>query len=143
MQPVLSKELLSLRRETLKALKELRSEGYIARANFACCQDCAEASLRAMVSTFTSSKAKKVKGCVFWHRGDERVLYEKGFLSLSYGPLFTRAHGLVGAPPLEVGQVIMEKLSNRGLTVEWPLKNCRFRIKVFPPLLEGGRQKEE
>lgn len=127
----LDEKAQSMRREVLKVFKELRQEGFIARANFSCCAKCAEEALVATASTFTLERASKVKGFVFWHHGDERALAIRGFLQLSYGPLNTAAHGVVGRSHEEVGQYLVKKLKSRGLRVTWPFKNARFRIIVL------------
>lgn len=115
----------------LKAFAQLRKEGYLAEANYLCCQTCAGYAL-----TEKAVKLKKkaigmdIQGCVFWHGQDEENFWEEGVLFLAFGQLNSDQHGKIGLPTITVGKHVVKVLKQHGLKVAWDGK-LRTRIKVL------------
>ena len=104
--------------KVLNVFKELRKEGFLARANFLCCQNCAGYDL-AHQAEKKFSQNKEVKGCVYWHKHDEKNYRENGRLFLAYGNLDTQ-YGKIGlSSNKEVGEIIVKKLEMYGVEFEW------------------------
>jgi len=107
------------RKQLVEAFEDLRKMGFIARANYLCCQSCAGYAIADKVSQMSKEKAAKVKGCVYWHGQDEDDILERGGLYLAYGRIDTTAHGEVGLSTEEVGKAVVELLGKYGLKAEW------------------------
>jgi len=107
------------RKLVLEAFKNLRKQGLIARANFLCCSNCAGSEIESYVSNLPEEKAKRIKGCVFWHKQDEDDIWRHGEMYLAYGSIDSSKHGEVGLPTKEVGELVVRALKEQGLSVEW------------------------
>ncbi len=57
-----------------KAFRELRKQGYFARQNYLCCNNCA----------WTCMPAESRKKAVFYHEQDKETLDERGYCYLSW-----------------------------------------------------------
>ena len=118
----ISKGDIETREKVVAAFKDLRKDGFIARANFMCCGSCAGYDL-AEKATEMVDKGKHPKGCIFWHKQDEESYWAGGFLHLRYGEFNTAKHGTIGLPSEAVGSALIEALEKqglkRGLDIEW------------------------
>jgi hypothetical protein len=116
---ITDERVLNVRKKVLQVFKDLRRKGYITLANFACCQTCAQTILINRVTSLSIEKAAKVRGCAFWQQQDESFFRRHKVLRLSYGPIYSPVHGLVGDLPAEVGNLLVNELRAKGLKVEW------------------------
>jgi hypothetical protein len=107
-----------LRSTVLQVFKESRKEGFIARANYLCCQSCADSQI-VQDAEKLADKGKRIKGCIYWHRQDEDNLRRHNKLYLAYGNIESEKHGVIGLPNKEIGEIIKSKLERVGLKVEW------------------------
>jgi len=117
-----------MRDRLIKVFRELRKEGFLARANFMCCRNCAGSELACRAEELYE-KGKKVKGAVFWTRQDEENLRNNGRMYISYGPCITRKYGLIGLPTEVVGRKLCEKLSAYNVPYQWD-GNPNVRVLV-------------
>ena len=101
------------------AFKILRSEGFVARQNFLCCQSCAGYALATRIGEMKEEKRAKVKGVVYYHNQDNTNLKERGSVYLAYGPVDTAEHGEIGLSGVEVGNAVVKALQAVGLDYEW------------------------
>ena len=97
----------SVRDRLIKVFRELRKEGFLARANFMCCRNCAGSEL-ARKAEELYEKGKRVKGAIYWTRQDETDLRNRGRMYISYGSCITRKYGAIGLPTEEVGRKLCE-----------------------------------
>lgn len=118
------------------AFKALRAQGYIARANFMCCSNCAGSK----VANDLGEKIEKAKaagkepklptGLVFYHQQDNEAV--KSFfgegrrwdrkgetLYLRFGQIGVSGFGDVGKETAEVGQDVCAALKAAGVEYEW------------------------
>lgn len=107
------------RAKLLKVFADLRKEGFIARANHLCCQNCAGYDLAERVSKMPPEKAKKIKGVVFWHNQDEQDIWDNGHVFLAYRDMDTEGHGRIGMPTKVVGTHIVAGIEKAGLKCDW------------------------
>jgi len=116
-----------------EAFRQLRKEGFIARANHLCCSNCAGYNLTEKATEdveLGKKKKEEIKGCVFWHNQDDESFNRRGILFLSFGNLHSQQIGDIGIGTLEVGKRVVEVLREKGLDVEWP-EDTSIRIEVF------------
>ncbi|WP_242906291.1 DUF6891 domain-containing protein [Actinomadura terrae] len=95
----------------LRAFRDLDVAGIVARADFACCQNCGISEIGAEVP-----EGEQRRGYVFCHRQDvERAVAGEG-LMLAYGIFRDAEH-----PPeqAEIGAEVAEALRRHGLDVTW------------------------
>lgn len=97
------------RGKVLSAFAEMRSNGFLARANFMCCGSCAWYDLATKASEL-KDKGRTLNGCVSWHRQAEEWWKEIGRLSIAYGPILTSKYGIVGLPAVVIGDLLRKKL---------------------------------
>jgi len=117
------------RSKVLDAFKELRKMGFLARANFLCCQNCAGYDLTKRAVKLVN-KGRDVKGCVFWHGRDEENYKNYGEWFLAFGQLESDIKGNIGLPSKEVGEIVVKELKKRNVNVEWNGDpNTRIKIK--------------
>jgi hypothetical protein len=107
------------RDKVLAAFKDLRQQGFLARANFSCCSGCAGYAMGDRVTNMTQEQVAKVKGCAFWTRQDEENLKEDGQFYVAYGCVGSTKYGDVGLPTAEVGRAVVEALWKQGVKVTW------------------------
>jgi len=107
-----------MRQRLLEVFKELRKEGFLARANFMCCQSCAGYDL-AERATKLRDKGKVIKGVVYWTRQDEEDLRRHNKVYLAYGPCDTGKYGTIGLPTKKVGEIVCRKLDKYKIPYEW------------------------
>lgn len=124
-----AKKVRQVRECLLQIFKKLRREGFIARANFLCCQDCALKAIQNRVTVLTPDDASRVKGVVFWHHQDEQSLKKHGIICISFGQLNTLNHGFVGLDAREVGNRLAFHLKERGIDFSWD-GSPRMAIRV-------------
>lgn len=91
----------------LAAFSALASSGVVARADFACCQNCG-------LTEIGAEAAPGDRGFVFFHEQDTARAVEGGELLLSYGRLADSP-----ADTAEVGQVVTAALRAQELSVTW------------------------
>ena len=127
----------AMRERLLAVFKELRREGFLARANFKCCQTCAGYALAREAAELLKKKGKEIRGVVFWHRQDEDDLRHRGYVWLAYGRVHTKEFGPLGLPTVEVGRILCKKLEKYGLVYEWD-GNPNTRIRVVGVVDNGG-----
>lgn len=132
------KKVKQVRECLLQIFKKLRGEGFIARANFLCCQDCALKAVQNRVSVLAATDAIKVRGVIFWHHQDEQNLKKRGFLHISFGQLNTMNHGFIGLGAREIGERLAHHLKERGIDFKWD-GSPRMAIRVNA---NSGLQKE-
>lgn len=105
------------------AFSDLEALGIVARENFSCCGNC---GVHEIVEEMEDEieEGKKVIGYTFFHQQDtERAIGNNG-LFLSYGPAPEGQNS-----PLEIGMMVAQALSARGLNVKWG-GSVKFRIEV-------------
>lgn len=124
-----------VRHAILKAFRELRKEGYLARANHLCCQNCAGYDLTEKAAKLVG-EGKSVKGCVFWHNQDEQNWKETGSMHLAFGDMDSTEHGKIGLTTKEVGERVVEKLKKFNVPYEWDGKSGT-RIRVMDKIESG------
>ena len=124
-----------VRSNILKAFAELRKEGYLARANHLCCQNCAGYDLTEKAGKLVE-KGKEVKGCVFWHSQDEDDWKSRGSMYLAFGDMNSTKHGKIGLSSKEVGENVVKKLKKFKVPFEWD-GSSRTRIRVMHKIKEG------
>jgi len=107
-----------VRERLLEVFKELRKEGFLARANFMCCRTCAGYDLACRAEEL-HKRGKEIKGTVFWTRQDEEDLRKSGRMYISYGPLGTKKYGTIGLPTKTVGKIFCEKLTKYNIPHKW------------------------
>ncbi|MFI5612683.1 DUF6891 domain-containing protein [Amycolatopsis sp. NPDC051903] len=91
----------------LSAFAALDSHGIVARADFACCQNCGLAEIG-------DEAGPEHRGFVFFHEQDTARVAEGEALLLSYGPLTESAGGTAA-----VGREVVSVLEAHDLRVEW------------------------
>jgi len=99
------------RSKVVTAFRKLRSKGFIARANYLCCQTCAGHAIGEELDK-QIALGKKMNGYVFWHRQDEDSYWRTGVLFLAYG-------GAGETSTEKAGRTVVETLEACGLKVEW------------------------
>jgi len=99
--------------KVLDTFKELRKEGFLAKDNFRCCQNCAGYNLTVQAEKKISQN-KEVKGCVYWHKQDEENYRENGEWFLAYGNLNSIKYGKIGLSDKEIGEIVVKKLEMHG-----------------------------
>lgn len=124
-----------VRSNILKAFRELRQDGYLARANHLCCQNCAGYDLTQRASKLVS-EGKEVKGCVFWHSQDEDDWKKSGSMYLAFGDMDSSEHGKIGLSTKEVGDNVVKKLKKFKVPFEWK-GTASHRIRVMDKIKEG------
>lgn len=117
------------RKKVTDVFVKLRKEGFLARANFRCCQTCAGYELAEKASAF-ADHGKKVSGCVYWHNQDEESWRKYGTLFLAFGVLDTKKHGEIGQPTVTQGKRIVQLLTEAGLATKWD-GTAERRIEVL------------
>jgi len=133
-RPTVSFEEASrVRTNLLKAFKELRKEGIVARANYMCCQSCGCAGIdEALV------KNPKKIGFTFWHHQDNEDLQNSGKVYLAYGiHAGDETDEECDKKVLLVANKIVDKLKEAGLIIEWN-GNTNTRI-----LVKGNQERFE
>ncbi len=111
-------EKSEVRSKVLDVFKELRKQGFLARAKFLCCQSCAGYELATRAEAMLTD-GKNVKGAVFWTRQDEESFWRTGRLYLSYGEIHTTGFGRIGLSTKEIGKLVCNLLSKFGVSYEW------------------------
>lgn len=106
------------RAKVLDAFKSLRKQGFLARANFLGCQNCAGYDLTIQAEK-KIEKGETVNGCVFWHSQDEENYKEDGCWYLAFGDLNSTKYGKIGFTTEEVGKVVIGELKKRDVEFEW------------------------
>ena len=114
---------VEIRKRLVQAFGELRREGFIARANFTCCQSCGTAEISDMVAK-KKKENKQTNGYVFWHKQDDDCLFDTAQILLAYG----KVEG-GNITTVDVGQIIKKKLESKGLVIVWD-GNSSSRIMV-------------
>lgn len=99
------------------ALMELDEEGIVAREHFTCCGSCGASEIH-------DEADENHFGYVFYHVQDTESAQETGNLYLAYGHV-----GLAKKSTVEIAEIIVDKLKNFGLDVEWN-GNINTRILV-------------
>jgi hypothetical protein len=122
-------EKQKVRNNVLKAFAQLRKEGYLAKANYLCCQTCAGYALTATAVKLVKA-GKEIKGCVYWHKQDEKNFWKNGIFYLSFGPLDSKQHGKIGLPTIKVGKHVVAVLKQHSVKTEWDGTEYA-RIKVL------------
>lgn len=117
-----------MRNKLLEVFKELRKEGFLARANFMCCRTCAGYDLACRAEKLYD-QGKEIKGAVFWTRQDEQDFRRSNKMYIAYGPLGTKKHGTIGLPAETVGKILCEKLTKYNIPYNWD-GNPNVRILV-------------
>ena len=112
----------------IDAFKELRSKGFMARANYLCCQSCAGYAL-AEDAKKRIANGKTVNGVYFWHRQDEEDYEEFGHLFIAYGDVEVEGK-TYGLSTEQVGLALVTALVKRGVHVQWN-GNTNRRILVI------------
>lgn len=80
-----------------RAFRQLRASGYLARANYLCCNSCAGYALADQASAL-KDKGRDVRGVVFYHQQNRDQLRRGHDLFLSFGSVDTDKHGEIGIP---------------------------------------------
>lgn len=124
-----------VRHAVLKAFGKLRKEGYLARANHLCCQNCAGYDLTQKAVKLIE-EGKEVKGCIFWHKQDEQRWKETGSMYIAFGNMDSDKHGKIGLSTKEVGERVVEELKKFNVPYEWD-GSAGSRIKVMEKIKEG------
>jgi hypothetical protein len=117
-----------VRSKVIDTFKDLRKMGFIARANFEFCQGDAGYLLTEMAEERVK-KGKEIKGCVYWHHQDEESYKKYGTLYLGFGNMESSKLGTIGIPTKKVGEIIVNELRKRDLSVKWD-GNPNTRILV-------------
>lgn len=117
------------KRKIKETLSELRRQGFIVRINYLCCGNCAGFSIASTVEKLDKKKRSKIKGAIFWTKQDDEKFFQTGELFIYYGDIDTTKHGLIGIKTEEVGKLVVEKLTEKGLKVFWN-GDPSTRIKV-------------
>ncbi len=129
-----------LRAKVVKVFSGLRKKGYLARANFLCCQGCAGYAMAEKAEDLLKSKKKKrdqIRGSVFWHKQDEGTYWERGTLFLAYGDLEINGYRKpVGIPTVDVGHEVCKALSDAGIPYDWN-GDSNTRIEIIALLTEA------
>ncbi|MCD6148080.1 hypothetical protein J7J18_01770 [bacterium] len=107
-----------MRSRLIEVFKELRKEGFLARANFMCCRNCAGSELACRAEKLYE-KGKEVKGAIFWTRQDEESLRNHSRMYIAYGPCVTQKYGTIGLSTKEVGKKLCEKLDAYHIPYRW------------------------
>lgn len=94
--------------------KALRKSGFIARANFMCCQGCAGAEISDM------AKKRGHSPYVFWHRQDEDSAQRSNRWYLAYGHTNPKT---TADQAIHVGEMVAVACRAAGLKVEWDGSN--------------------
>ncbi|MEV4800458.1 hypothetical protein AB0K18_10625 [Nonomuraea sp. NPDC049421] len=97
----------------LRAFKDLELAGIVARADFACCQNCGIAEIGGEVP---DDERHAYRGYVFCHRQDMRDAVDGGRLSLAYG-VFNDAS--VTTDQAGIGREVAETIRRHGLEAQW------------------------
>ncbi|MFI0371023.1 DUF6891 domain-containing protein [Actinomadura sp. 1N219] len=105
----------------LRAFRDLDVSGIVARADFACCQNCGISEVGGEVP-----RGEQRRGYTFCHRQDMEAAVSGGGLMLAYG-VFKDAAEASTQP--EIGEDVAEALRRHGLTVRWDGDPSR-RIEV-------------
>mgnify|MGYP001218759067 CR=1 FL=1 len=107
------KKIYSGRQAVIRAFKKLRKLGYIAKANYLCCMNCATTAIWDDYSSMPDSpKKEKLIGVVYWHRQNEQNIWEQGILYLGFGELDDKVKGEI------LGAEIVKVLKTEGLAVK-------------------------
>lgn len=105
----------------LRAFRDLDLSGIVARADFACCQNCGISEVGGEVP-----EGEQRRGYTFCHRQDMETAALGGGLMLAYG-IFNDAEE--PSTQLEIGEDVAAALRRHGLTVNWDGSPSR-RIEV-------------
>jgi hypothetical protein len=108
----------TVRQLILDAFAELRTKGFIARANFQCCTGCATYALGELAKARIAQN-KVFNGVVYWHKQNDEGWYEAGSMHIGYG-CYTNDDGVdFGLPESEIGLAVVTALVKRGVRCEW------------------------
>lgn len=106
--------LSNLRAKIRGAFKTLRKAGYIARANFKCCQGCGNHAIG--VEQNKKGIADDDIKCVFYHQQDHDAMREQGYVYCSW---------------TGNGHEIARAFEHEGLVVEWDgTKGKRIKVRL-------------
>jgi len=106
------------RAKVIEVFREMRKLGFLARADFLCCNTCARYSLTNRAEELRE-KGKEVKGAMFWHKQAEQGFWDDGRLFIVSGTLDSDKFGEIGLPTVEVGEILSEALKKEGIIVVW------------------------
>ncbi|GAA4057333.1 DUF6891 domain-containing protein [Actinomadura miaoliensis] len=99
----------------LRAFRDLDLAGIVARADFACCQNCGVGEIGGEVP---EDERHAYRGYVFCHRQDMESAVRGDGLFLSYG-VFTDAARQLAADQAGIGAEVAAALRRHGLEVDW------------------------
>ena len=101
----------------LDAFKELRSKGFIARANFLCCSNCATYALFEQAKK-RIDEGRAFNGIVYWHGQNDEGWFKNGTMHIGYSSVFIddKSYGLTDE---EIGLVLVAAMVKRGIRCEW------------------------
>ena len=113
------------------AFKSLRLMGFIARANYLCCQGCAECAIANTVTERIDGgeDQSEIIGSVFYHGQDNEQLQFGNDFYLAFGSVHTDKYGQIGLNTKVVGRIVRETLLAHGVKTEWD-GSPSTRIKV-------------
>jgi len=114
-------DVLEMKARLTKAFRNMRKEGLLARQNFECCSSCAGYSmtLRARELISNGKEKSEIKGCCFYHAQDnDDLVVGRGFY-LSYGPMDSQEHGVIGLSNEEVAKIVIKCLKDAGVETDW------------------------
>ena len=116
-----------------RAFAELRKNGFLARQNYLCCQNCAGCAMSNTATEKVDAGADKdsIKGCVFYHRQDADNRDAGQDFYLAYGPMDTVKYGIIGLSNEEVGKIVVDTLTKHGVETVWDGGGgTRIKVKV-------------
>lgn len=116
-------KLKEVRGLVLKAFKDLRKQGLVARANYSCCSSCAGDTIASELDDKIAkglSERNFPLGCVYWHQQDDEHYFEDGKLHLRYGQIeCENSKRSTALSSKDVGGLVLEALRSQGLIVDW------------------------
>ena len=109
-------KIYDLKTKIKQVFNKLEKDGYLARSNYLCCRNCADAALEDEAREM-GEKGKIIKGIVHYNEQGEECLWENGFVYLCYRAL--NGTGDSSTLTKELGEHLVETLENAGTLVDW------------------------
>jgi len=96
--------------------EKLEKEGYLARMNYCCCRNCADAALEDEARV-KGEEGKLIKGIVHYNEQGEECLWENGFVYLCYRALNGTGNSITLTK--ELGEYLVKNFEGAGAIVDW------------------------